>query len=78
MIVSKQGISYMLWSMIYLVGGMVFLARPVGVYYWHRFTREAIPTLEITAWFAGFLLFNFALIAYYYRKGRRLWMAREL
>jgi ABC-2 type transport system permease protein len=77
-IVSKQGISYMLWSMIYLVGGMLFLARPVGVYYWHDFTHEAIPYLEIAAWFAGFLLFNLALILFYYRKGKRLWMAREL
>jgi ABC-2 type transport system permease protein len=77
-IVSKQGISYMLWSMIYLVGGMAFLARPVGVYYWHRFTREAVPYAEIAAWFAAFLLLNLAMIAHYYRRGRRLWLAREL
>ena len=42
-IVSKQGISYMLWSMIYLVGGILMLARPVGLYYWQRFTRQAVP-----------------------------------
>jgi len=77
-IVSKQGISYMLWSMIYLVGGMLFLVRPVGVYYWHRYTRGTVPYAEIIAWFTGFLLVNFALIAHYYRKGRRLWLAREL
>jgi len=77
-IVSKQGISYMLWSMIYLAGGLLFLARPVGVFYWHRVTREAVPYAEIAAWFAGFLLLNFALIAYYYRRGKRLWLAREL
>ncbi|MCU0235642.1 MAG: hypothetical protein MUC72_00985 [Acidobacteria bacterium] len=77
-IVSKQGISYMLWSVIYVVGGMLFLVRPVGVYYWHRFTREAIPYMEIGAWFAGFLLLNAVLVAVYYRRGRRAWMAREL
>jgi len=77
-IVSKQGISYMLWSMIYLAGSMLFLARPVAVFYWHLFTREAVPYAEIGAWFAGFLLLNAALIAYYYRKGKRLWLAREL
>ncbi len=77
-IVSKQGISYMLWSMIYLVGGMLFLARPVGVFYWHRFTREPIPYAEIAAWFLGFLLLNGFLIWYYYRRGKRLWLAREL
>ncbi len=77
-IVSKQGISYMLWSMIYLVGGMLFLVRPVGAYYWHRFTRDAVPYAEIGAWFAGFVLVNAALIVHYYRKGKRLWMAREL
>jgi ABC-2 type transport system permease protein len=77
-IVSKQGISYMLWSMIYLVGGMIVLARPIGTYYWRYFTRQPIPYAEIAAWFAGFLLVNFALIVYYYRKGKRLWLAREL
>jgi len=77
-IVSKQGISYMLWSMIYLVGGILMLVRPVGLYYWQRFTRQAVPYAEISAWFAGFLLLNAVLIAYYYRRGRRAWMAREL
>ena len=77
-IVSKQGISYMLWSMIYLVGGLLALARPVAVYYWHRFTHEPVPYLEIGAWFSGFLLVNFALIAFYYRRGKREWLAREL
>jgi ABC-2 type transport system permease protein len=77
-IVSKQGISYMLWSMIYLVGGMLFLIRPVGVYYWHRFTHEAVPYAEISAWFIGFELVNLALIAWYYRRGKRLWLAREI
>ena len=59
-IVSKQGISYMLWSMIYLVGGMLFLARPIGVYYWRHFTREPVPYVEISVWFVGFLLVNLA------------------
>ncbi len=78
MIVSKQGISYMFWSMIYLVAGMAFLVRPVGVYYWHRYTHAAVPYLEISAWFLGFELVNLALIAFYYRRGRKLWLAREL
>ena len=77
-IVSKQGISYMLWSMIYLVGGILMLVRPVGVYYWHSFTRQAVPYAEIGAWFAGFLMINMILIVYYYRRGRREWLAREL
>jgi hypothetical protein len=77
-IVSKQGISYMLWSMIYLVAGMIFLVRPVGVYYWHHFTHAAIPYGEIMAWFLGFELVNLALISFYYRRGKRLWLAREL
>lgn len=77
-IVSKQGISYMLWSMIYLVAGMIFLIRPVGIYYWHHFTHAAIPYKEITAWFLGFELVNLVLIVWYYRRGKRLWLAREL
>jgi ABC-2 type transport system permease protein len=75
---SKQGIMYMLWSMIYLVAGILFLIRPVGVYYWHSYTHEAIPYMEIAAWFGSFLLINWALIAYNYNKGKRLWLAREL
>jgi len=77
-IVSKQGISYMLWSMIYLVAGMIFLIRPVGIYYWHHFTHAAIPYREILAWFLGFELVNLALITFYYRRGKKLWLAREL
>jgi hypothetical protein len=77
-IVSKQGISYMLWSMIYLVGGLLVLARPVAVFYWHHFTHEPVPYMEIGAWFTGFLLVNFVLIAYYYRRGKREWLAREI
>jgi ABC-2 type transport system permease protein len=77
-ILSKQGISYMLWSMIYVVGGMLFLARPVAIYYWSFFTRRAIPWAEIVAWFAGFLLVNAALTAFYYRRGKKCWLAREL
>ncbi len=77
-IVSKQGISYMLWSMIYLVGGMLVLARPIGIYYWRQFTRQPVPYMEIPAWFLGFLLLNLALIVWYYRRGEKLWLAREL
>ena len=77
-IVSKQGISYMLWSMIYLVAGMIFLIRPVGIYYWHHFTHAAIPYREILAWFLGFELVNLVLITFYYRRGKKLWLAREL
>lgn len=77
-IVSKQGIAYMLWSMIYVVGGMVFLTRPVAVFYWHRFTRRSVPATEIAVWFAAFLLLNALLIAYYFRRGKRRWLAREL
>ncbi|MEI6613880.1 MAG: hypothetical protein WCL37_03205, partial [Chrysiogenales bacterium] len=77
-IVSKHGISYMLWSMIYLVAGLLFLIRPVSVYYWHSYTLEAIPYMEITAWLLGFELVNLALIVWYYRRGKKLWLAREL
>lgn len=77
-IVSKQGLSYMFWSMIYLVAGMIILIRPVGIYYWHHFTHAATPYAEITAWFIGFELVNLALIVFTYRRGKKLWLAREL
>ncbi len=77
-IVSKQGIAYMLWSMIYVAGSVLFLARPVALYYWWQVTRNAVPVAEISAWFAGYWAVNAALIAFFYRRGMRLWMNREL
>jgi hypothetical protein len=77
-IVSKQGIMYMLWSMIYLVLGLLFMARPVVIYYWHHFLKDAIPYGEIVAWFVLFEIINLALIVFYYRRGKKLWLAREL
>ena len=78
-IVSKQGISYMLWSMIYLVGGHALPDASGGrLLLAPLHPCQAIPYVEISAWFAGFLLINLALIAYYYRRGRRVWLAREL
>jgi ABC-2 type transport system permease protein len=77
-IVSKQGIAYMLWSMIYVVGSVLFLARPVALYYWWQVTRNAVPAGEIAAWFAGYWAVNAAWIAFFYRRGMKLWMSREL
>jgi len=77
-IVSKQGIMYMLWSMIYLVLGLLFMVRPVVIYYWHHFLKGAIPYGEVAAWFLAFEIINLALIVFYYRRGRKLWLAREL
>jgi hypothetical protein len=77
-IVSKQGIMYMLWSMIYLVLGLLFMVRPVVIYYWHHFLKDAIPYGEVAAWFLAFEIINLALIVFYYRRGRKLWLAREL
>jgi ABC-2 type transport system permease protein len=77
-IVSKQGIAYMLWSMIYVVGSLLFLAHPVAAYYWQRYTRGSVPGAEIAAWFAVFLLANLILTWRFYRRGMRAWMAREL
>lgn len=77
-IVSKQGIMYMLLSMIYLVLGLLFMIRPVVIYYWHHYLKDSIPYGEIAAWFIAFEIINLALIVFYYRRGKRLWLRKEL
>jgi ABC-2 type transport system permease protein len=77
LITSKSGISYMLWSLIYIVMGMIYMIRPVYLYYYNKFFKRAIPTFEISLWFAGFLFLNLLLIVIIYRKSLSLWIKRE-
>lgn len=77
LITSKNGISYMLWSLIYIVVSMIFMVRPLYLYYSSKIFKRAIPTFEIFLWFAGFLFLNFLLMAVIYRKSLSLWIKRE-
>jgi ABC-2 type transport system permease protein len=77
LLVSRSGISYMLWSAIDIVVGMIYFVRPLFVFYFSRFAKRAVPTFEISLWFGGFLLVNAALMIMFYRKSVSLWNKRE-
>lgn len=77
LIASKSGISYMLWSMIAVVLGMVYFVRPIFIYYYYGFTRRPIPLPEITAWFLGFIVINLILIFFFHSRSTKAWKKRE-
>jgi hypothetical protein len=77
LLVSKNGIAYMLWSSIYIVAGMVYFLRPLFLYYYYRAMGRPIPVLEITLWFAGFIAINVILMILLYRKSITLLGKKE-
>jgi ABC-2 type transport system permease protein len=76
-IVSRQGISFMLWSMIYLTLCLLALARPVFLFYSRSFLKRGVPVIEIGAWFAAFVLINLLAAALLFRSGMQVWLQRE-
>ena len=77
LIVSKQGISYMLWSLVYIVLNMIFFVRPLFLYYYNKYTKQPIPVFEIIMWFLVFVCINLFLTANFYKKSTSLWNKRE-
>lgn len=78
LVASKNGISYMLWSLIYIVAGMVYFVRPVFLYYYNRFLQRPVPFLEISLWYGVFWLLNLVLLWTFYRKSISLWNKKEI
>jgi len=77
LVMSKSGISYMLWSLVYIVAGMAYFLRPLFLYYYSRYKKLPIPSGEISLWFAGFLIINLVLIYLFYKKSCSIWNKRE-
>lgn len=77
LVASKNGISYMLWSMAYIVAGMVYFVRPMFLYYYSQWMGRPIPTAEIAIWYGGFVLLNLILWLFFYKRSIRLWTKRE-
>ncbi len=77
LLVSRSGISYMLWSSIYIVVGMIYFVRPLFLFYFSRLAARTVPTFEISLWFGGFLLLNLVLMMVFYRKSVSLWNKKE-
>ncbi|MCP5103417.1 MAG: hypothetical protein GY950_08560 [bacterium] len=77
LISTKNGISSMLWSMVYIVAGMVYFVRPLFLYYYNRFREREIPVAEISIWFGAFLLVNIIMLVLIYRRSLSLWDRHE-
>lgn len=77
LLVSKNGIAYMLWSSIYIVLGMVYFLRPLFLYYYYRTTERPIPAFRISLWFVVFILINIAGMILLYRKSLSLLRKKE-
>lgn len=77
LVASKNGISYMLWSLAYVVAGMIYFVRPMFLYYYSRWTGRPVPTTEIALWYGGFVLLNLALWIFFYNRSIHRWLERE-
>lgn len=77
LIASRSGISYMLWSAVAVVMGMIYFARPVFIYYYSQYLKRETPVLEIASWYGAFWLVLLVLTFFYYKRSVRLWMRKE-
>jgi ABC-2 type transport system permease protein len=77
LLVSKNGIAYMLWSSVYIVLCMVYFLRPLFLYYYHRTIERPVPVFEILVWFGGFVVVNIGLMVLLYRKSLTLLRKKE-
>ncbi|MCP5051177.1 MAG: hypothetical protein GY940_28690 [bacterium] len=77
LVVSRSGISYMIWSLVYIVVGMIYFIRPVFLYYYSGYMKRPVPTLEIAIWFIVFWLVNAVLIGIFYKRSTSLWREKE-
>jgi ABC-2 type transport system permease protein len=77
LVMSRSGISYMLWSTVYVAAGMIYFVRPFFLYHFNRFVHHPIPYLEISLWFVGFLVINSIMIVFFYKKSISIWNNKE-
>jgi len=77
LIISRNGISLMLWSMTYIILSLIFLIRPLFLYYFSKFTKREIPWNEITLWIIFFIGINLFLIILFYKKMKKKWIDKE-
>lgn len=77
LITTREGISFMLWSLVYIVLSLIFMIRPLYIYFFARFTGRVIPAGEISLWIAAFFMINFLLIYIFSRSMKRGWSERE-
>lgn len=75
---SRYGISFMIWSLVYIVAGMVFFLRPTFLYYYHHYITHSVPVYEISLWFAAFWLLHLLAAMFFYKRSIGLWQKKEI
>ncbi len=78
LVASRYGIAYMLWSMLFIVVGMIYFVRPLFLYYYSKWAKVPVPVLEITLWYSAFVLINIALFIIFYKKCISSWNKKEI
>lgn len=78
LIMSKSGISYMLWGLVVIAASMIYFVRPLFLYYFNSYRRAAVPWPEILAWFFGFYLIFLILAMILYKRSLYGWQKKEL
>jgi ABC-2 type transport system permease protein len=77
LVASRNGILYMIWSLVYVVAGMVYFVRPVFLYYYSLYLSRPMPVIEIATWFILFWLLNIILMIRLSRKSLTTWKQQE-
>lgn len=73
LLVTRSGISYMLWSMAAIAASMIYFVRPLFLYYYNQYRHVPVPFLEICAWFSGFFLFFVIAMVFLFKRSLHLW-----
>lgn len=77
LIVSRQGIAYMLWGLVYIVLSLIYFIRPFFLFYYNRHIRQLIPWTEISIWFGGFWLLHIMMVWILLKKMIRVWVHKD-
>ena len=77
LIVSRSGISYMLWSLLIIVLSMIYFIRPLFIYYFNLYRMRSVPFIEIFIWFSGFVLLMVFIGRFFCRRSLIMWLKRE-
>jgi len=77
LVISRSGISYMLWSLVYIAAGMVYFVRPMFLFYYSQWVKRPVPFFEITVWYVGFVVLNILFMVILYRRSLSTWKRKE-
>lgn len=76
-IMSRPGLSYMLWSMVFVVACLAYQIRPLFLYYYSRMAHHPLPLGEFLLWMGLYPLICAGLTAVAMRRSQRRWERRE-